>query len=388
MIAVKTLEELTDQFKQNYATELGVNVSDLGDSIIVECKVMAAMLYSLHLKANKIQNNVYPDLADEETLKRYGLAILNRYPSLATQGIYELSVTGTGTIGVDTQFVGNDDIKAAGYIYTNDLETTITGTGTILLRSLDAGVESRLYIGDKLTAVQPLSGITSEVVVTSIDTYPTAAETIEEYRSDVMNGIRLLSQGGSSADYILWCLEIPEVRAIYPYTLGQAGDLNIYVECTPDNTEIGEVDGYPTQATLDKVYKVDGGIETGSLVYDTLKQRGRKPMGVMNINVLPINTVAIDIIFTGLSNTSILDEIKTSISEMLYYKRPFISGAYPEIYNNSIISNSDIATIIDNVKYGKNIYYTSFIWKANNNTVTEYELINGTIPYINTVTNA
>ena len=86
---------LLDAFEDNFGT---VN-RGLRSTFRVIAFILAAQLKLLYLTAARVQKNVFPDLADPEllggTLERFGRARLGRDPFPATQGTFELSVTGT-----------------------------------------------------------------------------------------------------------------------------------------------------------------------------------------------------------------------------------------------------------------------------------------------------
>ena len=115
---------------------------------------------------------------------------------------------------------------------------------------------SKANIDDLVTATAPIADVNSEGKVTAVTKQPVTAETIEAYRSDVIEASRLEPQGGAPSDYRLWASEVTEVRTVYPYVKeGNPGDIEIFIEATEENTAPAEIIGVPTQETIDKVYK-------------------------------------------------------------------------------------------------------------------------------------
>lgn len=396
---IQTKEEIYNGILNDYATALNVDVSELDISIKVPAKVSAEIQFNLELKLSQLQNNIYPDKAEEEILNRYGLAIINRTISPAVQGEYTVEVTGTigSTISAQTIFVANDDTDAAGKFFILDNNyTTTSNPDSITIRSLDPGLESALSIGDTLTAQSPQI-IDDIVTVTAITVTPTDKESLEDYREDVLTGIRLIPQGGSPSDYRLWVIQIPEVLRVYPFmTPDSPGDINVYVEATEasTSTDIGEnpnnVTGVPTQATIDAVYKAPtgGNPEEGALVYDSILNKGRRPMGVINIYALPIEPIPVDIAFVGLTDTGIFTSLNNALETLFYTIRPYVAGADILSNKNDILSISNIVNEVFKIISGTIITYTSVSMDIDGSPESTYTFTYGQIPYIRNITNS
>ena len=390
-VDIQTISELQDRILNDYATELGVDKSDLGDTYIVRSKVLAGLVYPIYLALSSVEKNIFFDLAEESILKRYGNVFLQRNPAPASQGIYTVEVTGTigAKIPASTQFQANDTTNAAGFLFIVDNEKTLTAEiENVTIRALTAGLNSALNVNDLLTSVSPIAGINDEVKVISIDTQPSAAEDIENYRDDIVEAVRLEANGGSPADYKLWASDVPEVRTVYPYVIeGEAGNLEIFIEATKENSAPAEIIGVPTQQTIDDVYKNDVGSETGALIYDSVNNRGRKPMTVNKIEVKPVNPIPVDIRFIELSDESIANQLRSSIDDLLYEIRPFIAGADNLVNKNNILTISAIQVIVINILANNNITYTDLKMDVNSIESTLVEFDKGDYPYLNLIKN-
>lgn len=391
MVTIRTFDEIYNDILNDYATAQGVDVSELDITYKVEAKVMAGQLYPIYLTISQMQNNVYPDLAEQDVLERFGFAILNRYPARATQGYYNATVIGQigSVIPANTQYQANSDTLASGFIFTVDTDITLTATSQVIqIRALTSGLNALLYQTDELTCLRPIVNINDTITVTSVVTNPTDAESIESYRIDVLEGIRLLSQGGSPYDYRLWALVIPEIRTVYPYVVQNTpGNIKIYVEATPEASDPLEAVGAPTQATMDAYYLNDAGVETGALIWDDERNVGRKPLTVNNITIASVIPIDVNIEFTGLSDESILPTIKTALEDLVYNIRPFIAGAQSIATKNDELIRDFIAIEVINILAGTGISYTSFVMNVDGNPETSYIFDNGEYPVINTVTN-
>lgn len=392
-VQIPTLNEIKDNILNDIATELGVSVSELGDTYTVLAKVLAGVQYSFYLTLDKVQDNIFPDLADDETLIRIGEIVLGRKPAPSESGVYEVQVTGTigSAIKAATTFRADDTTSAAGFLFVLDQEYTLTATtDTITLRALTPGTDASLIVDDTLTSTQPISGVDSEVIVTAITTTPVSAEDIEDYRDDVITNYRLEPQGGSPSDYRLWALDVPEVRTVYVY-LNQFdfGQIDTYVEATEDNTEPGQLIGYPTQATRDELYKAPSGSdpESGVFVLNPTTLRGRRPLSVYTINIQPIVHVPVDVNFEGLTDETISATLKTAIDDYLYDIRPYIAGADIQANKNDILTLANITITVINVLANTGITYTSISMDVDNTTKTTHTFDEGKIPYLRNITN-
>lgn len=391
-VTIPTLNELYNDILNDYATELEVDVNSLGKSYLVRAKVQAGMMYTFYLSLSSVQQNIFYDLAEEDQLIRYGQQILGRSPAPATQGLYTIQVTGSigAVIPAQTQFVGGEDINAAGFIFIVDTEKTLTATtDTLQVRALTAGVDSRLTVDDTLNSVQPLVNVDSLAVVTVVDTEPTAAESIDDYRADVVEGAKSEPNGGSPSDYRLWASDVPEVRTVYPYAkLGSAADVEVYIEATAGNTKPLGITGEPTQDTIDDVYKVElNGDETGALIINPITLKGRKPIGVNNIIPLSVNPIPVDMYFIGLSDESKAVDIKNVIDTLLYDIRPFIAGADNITDRNDILTISTLIAATFQLLAGTGISYTTLTMNVDDNNVNSYQFYEGYYPYLRTIYN-
>jgi hypothetical protein len=390
-VNLPTIEELEVQILNNYATEFGVNVDDLGDSFKVDAKVEAALTYQFYLTLGHVELNVFPDLSDDETLIRFGQGLLNRTPAPARAGIYEIAVVGTigATISAGTTFIGDDTSSAPGYLYVVDSNFTLSSeTDYLEVRALTPGLEFKLEIGNTITSTQPLLNVADQATVTYITTNPTDAESIDSYREDVLTAYRLEPQGGSPSDYRLWALDVPEVRTVYPYVKqNNVGSLDIYVEATLENSET--IVGVPSQQILDSVYKKPSGgdPESGAIVYNESEQTGRRPLGIFNIDTLPVDPVSVDLEFTDLTNIASGNSIRAAVEEYLYTVRPFIAGAESLLDKNDILTVGQLISIVVSVLEDVGGTFSDLAMRVDNNIVSTYTFNFGNYPYLRNLTN-
>lgn len=395
-LKIRTKESIIENILNDYATQYGVDVSELGDEVRVRATVMGGAIWTLELKLSKVQNNLYPDKSEENELIRDGLIWLGREPSAGEQGQYECIISGNGggVIPASTQFKSDSTSTSPNYLFILDTDFTMPGsvgvstTGTITLRSLTVGLDAQLLVADTLTSIQPLLDFDDSIEVDSITINPVAPEDLESYRADVLETKRIVAQGGSPSDYRKWCSEVPTIRTVYPYLQTTGGGNNIvYVEATKENTAVNQVTGVPTQDTLDAVYKWDGITETGAVIISP-ELTGRRPVGVKNVVSVSIQPIPVDLYFTDLTDNEKSPTIKTAVDEHLYEIRPFVAGADAIGARNDVVSGGGILSAIYESLLGSGATFSALSIDYNGQEMAGSErVLWGNIPYLRNVYN-
>lgn len=352
MITIPTLSQLYNSIKSAIQAELNVTIPDFGPSFLRTFSiVLAGKLKQYYLAVAKVQKNIFVDTAEPEasggTLERFGRVKLNRNPFPAVAGQYVITITGQAGAVVPAQstFKADDSTSSAGQLYILDAQyTMVSDTDTITVRALTAGLVAKLIPGDTLTAAQPIALVDSSAVVASEFIQPLAAEDLEDYRQKAILAYQLEPQGGAASDYILWSLDAQGVRKVFPYAKsGQSAVVDVFVEATIDDSTDGK--GTPSASILTEVEQV---IEFDPDTTKPLLERGRRPLGAFEVNVLPIQVKDIDIVVTGFEGLTadIETSIETAIVDSLYDIRPFVSAADVLANKNDILSVNRIIFII------------------------------------------
>ena len=343
--------------------------------------VHSANLKTLYLTLAKVQKNVFPDTAEPEasggTLERFGRVFLQRDPFPAIQGQYLCSIGGTtgATIPAATVFQSNSASLHPGYNFILDNAYTLTGSSdTIQLRSLTAGVEALLNTGDVLFSISPIPNVNRETTVLSEAVAPVDAESIELYRTNILNAIRLLAGSWSAVDYRLVGGAIAGVENIYAYAVsGSPNEVNVWIEGTTPGTPPGS----PTIAAVQSATELV------------------RPLGIFQVNyaAAPINLVDIGITQTITLTTAQRNLINGALAAAVTSVRPFIAAAdiltarndtlatdFTAPYSTNIINV--IASAIPSVPFGA----VTFTVGGTLSTSTTFDF--GNIPYLNSVTYA
>lgn len=375
------LKELQDSLLSAFETRFGNINRGLKSVFRTISQILAGELWLVYLYGGSIQKNVFADLADSEvnggTLERFGRAKLGRDPFPASQGLYLVDVTGVvgGVIRAGVVY------KAAnGYNYSNEAAYTLTApTGQITLRALTPGLVAKLNVLDTLNCTEPILNVDGKVTVNQEIETPLNAENIEDYRSKILQAFRTESQGGASGDYRLWAADAQGVEEVYPF-VGAPGVINLYVEAT----EADSTDGYGTPSNsilldVESVVKLDP---------DTSKDyndRGRLPLGVFDLNCLPVTPITVDLNVSGYNGN--LTEAQTLISAALkdYLKtiRPYVAGA-DEIDSSTLSEQRLIGIVSDALPIEYN--FTTLAMSVDGTPVSIYTFTNSEIPRVGTIT--
>lgn len=394
MITIPTTKTLFDRIKADIEAQYGDAMPIYGKVFLFALvAVMAGVFKVFYLGLGNIQKNIFPDAADPEslggTLERFGVIKLGRPPAPAKQGKYTVSVEGDAgaIIPAGTTFTSDDDSSNPSANFILDEEYELTGTGDeILIRALDGGLVSRLIVGDTLTANSPIGLVESQVTVTEETEIPVDEEDIEDYRDKVVQAFRIEPQGGAVVDYRLWAADEPTVKQVYPYVVsGAPGEINIFIEATTD----ASTDGYgtPNQDTLDAVAEyVEYAPDPENIL--SVGQRGRRPMGVFDVHVLPIQTKKVNVTINGFLPTPTSEVqalVELAIEEVINTIRPFIAAADPANSEFSgYLDASKISYAISSAVRGS--VFTSIELELDDTPISNYTFDNGEIPYLDGVT--
>lgn len=389
MITIPTLKELRDGILADIQAEYGTSIPSFGKNYLrAMADVQAAKLKLFYLAIGKLQKNIFSDTADAEssggTLERFGRIKLGRNPFPAVAGQYQVTVTGTvgATILASTTFKSNDDAVNPGKLFILDVDYVLAlAVDTITVRALEAGIDSKLLAGDKLTATAPIINVDKIATVASELVSPINEEDIEAYRDKVTEAFQLEPSGGSGGDYRIWSRDVAGVKQVYMYAKsGFPNEINLYIEAYPIDSTDGM--GTPSPAMIADVESV---IELDPDITKPIDERGRRPFGVHQIHYLPIVIKEIDIEINGFVGitpalqASILTALTTEINKI----RPFIASVDVADFKNDILDENKIVNIILTVKPGST--FGAVVLKVDGAPVPTFTFSNGDIPHVNTV---
>ncbi len=385
MKPIPRIQQLNDNIAGDLKSKLNLTNDALKKVLYAMSLVFAGQFHLAYLYLRDIQNNIFPDTANTEsvggTLERQGRIYLNRDMFPDSIGSFKVSVIGVAgsVLRENITFKSNEGTLNPGQLYILDSEYTCTGTADIItIRSLGAGSTYNLAITNNLTITEPVIGIDKTVSVTEVVTQPRAGETVELYRQAILNAIQLEPQGGSRGDYRQWATDAQGVRLIYPYVADvTTGIVSIYVEAVLIDSTDGK--GTPTTAILNDVEDV---LNFDPDITKPTYERGRKPAQAF-LDMQPITLVPVDITIVGL-NTNTVDiqnTIKSSIESLLYKVRPFIAGADLLRNKNDILYYGKMqSSVTESLTNGN--FFNNLEMFVDGNAEVSYEFNLGNVPYL------
>lgn len=384
MITIPTIAELTESILADLEAEFDATIDDEGKTMLRSfAAVQAGKMKQLYLAIATLQKNVFPDTCDRETLIRFGLVKLGRQPFQAVAGRYDVTVTGTiGTeIPAGTIFKTDDDALNPGILYRLDTAFTfVSNSGSINLRSLTLGEESKLEVGDTLTVTAPVAGMDNQATVTAETVQPLAAETDEDYRQEVLDAFRMESLGGAATDYRLWAQDAQGVQQVYPYArAGFPCEINLFIEATTADSSDGK--GTPTQSIIDAVEEVINFDPDTTLAQN---ERGRRPLQVV-VHYLAVTVKNVAIVIDGFEDldSDTQADILAALQDMISDIRPFVSAADRVEDRNDTLNTNKVVGAIITAKPGA-VFGTVTIYVDGVSHAT-YQFVDGNIPYLQSV---
>ena len=388
MKTIPKIKEIYDNIISDIETQFGITIPEGKSVFRTISAVWSAIIKICYLYLGDVQKNIFVDTADSEllggTLERFGRVKIGRDPFPPTSSQYNVTITGSigAVIPASTTLKSDDTALNPSILFVVDNDyTLVSTTDTLVIRCLESGLIGKLNILDTLTFTAPIALVNKSVTVDSVLVEPKAAETIEEYRNVVLQSYRLEPQGGAAIDYRLWSLDVQGLRTSYPYrSLTQTSELDIFVESNLIDSTDGK--GTPTPLMLTQVSDV---IELDPDINKPINLRGRRPLGVFNINILPILLRNVDIeIVSGTFTPDEKTLIENTIIDVLYKIRPFIVGADILTEKNDILNQNKIIVAILTVL--PTAQFLTINLKVDNVITSSFAFVRGDIPTLNTIT--
>ncbi|AGF91643.1 baseplate J-like protein [Cellulophaga phage phi47:1] len=389
MANIPTIFEINANIANDLKNKLDLSDSGLKKTLDVFAGVLAAQFKLTYLALSDVQNQLFVDTADTSenggTLDRWGDIWLGRIRNSSSSGVYEISLdfAENSVLRQNLTFKSNDESFSPSMQYILDEQETLTSSNnTVQIRSLLGGSQVLLEVGDTLTINEPVIGVDQVVTVVAVVEQPLEEESVDDYRSAILQSIQLEPQGGAKTDYRLWASDAQGVKSVYPYVKNeQAGTVQVYLESTVDDS----IDGYgtPSQALIDSVIEV---INFDPDETKPINDRGRLPIQV-TLEVLSIAPNPVDITITGL--VDVTDEIKLAVRENLedYLSeiRPYVAGADLARNKNDIVYSARAQSVVADVLSSDN-FFTSFSLLVNGVNQNSFLFSRENIPYLRNLT--
>ncbi len=260
-------------------------------------------------------------------------------PAIQAEILLDIVVTTqTGSLPAGTQAVSNKN--GITYILLSPVTLdAATKQGTFRAASdIDGGTGGgeigNLDPGDVVSFVNPLANVERDMLVDSVTTQGTDAETEPAYRQRVIDRFQQQPQGGAGVDYVIWGTEPDEVENIFPYT-GDNGFIDVFVEVF----STVEPDGLASQNILDDVRE--------AIIFEDGSQT-RKPINAF-LNTFSITRTGfvVNVVGMTVSDPSTVESLIEDALETYFLERgPFIDGVTP-LPRRDRIQVNNIRSIVD-----------------------------------------
>ncbi|MSU98476.1 baseplate J/gp47 family protein [Pseudomonas mandelii] len=214
----------------------------------VLARVLAAASYGRYGHQAYVAEQILPDTADEETLRRMARVRLKRdqLPAVAAKGPASFSGAVGAVLDAGTVLQRED-----GQRFRVALPVTLSGlSGVATLEAVDAGQLGNTPAGMTLRTVSPVLGVADTFTVQAPGiTAGTEQESLETLRSRVIRSYKVVAHGGSKSDYETWALEVPGVTRAWVrrHWMGP-GSVAVFV------VRDGDLDPIPSAEALAQVY--------------------------------------------------------------------------------------------------------------------------------------
>jgi uncharacterized phage protein gp47/JayE len=167
---------------------------------------MAGLAYAVYGYADWIARMGVPFTAEDEYLQAWA-ALVGIYPLPSTPSIGTATFAGNANTALlaDTPLVRED---GTAFVVTGDAAVDATGAVTVPIQATVNGAFTNDPGGTPISIATPIAGINS-AGVTGLCTGGADVETNDALRTRMLVKYREPPQGGATADYINWSLEVP-----------------------------------------------------------------------------------------------------------------------------------------------------------------------------------
>lgn len=246
-----TLEDIVKRIKGDYRSGLSLKRIVRRSFLDVFAKANAAVSHTLHGHiVFALVKKFFPDTGDEQTVTRWGT--LYSTPRLAAQKTeLNITVTGTsgGTVPADAVYVREDGTE---YVVQEEVEIPEDDTAEVLIAAADGfeGADANMEAGETLNLQSPIAGVESEAEVASVEVSGEDRESLDNYRTRVLQRLQQPPAGGKATDYIAFARAVAGVTRVWVLP-GHLGEGTVGITFVEDGNEPASI--IPDSAKVDEV---------------------------------------------------------------------------------------------------------------------------------------
>jgi len=314
VITIPTISQIRDQIISDIEGKIGQTIPALPKAFFrVLATALAGAISLLYRFGAWIYEQIFPQTADAEALSRIGEQYgIIRAPATTSK------LTATATGANDTIIPAGTLWQRDGIVYQQLADVDIAaGVANITIEALTSGSNTNITTWLTVTLVTPISGVENDATIASTVIEGEDVETLETYRSRIIQRLQQRPQGGATPDYIAWALEVAGIVKAFAF-----------------RTNDGEVTVYPLQSlTTNRI--PDAGKLTEVQTY--LNDTSRKPL-CANVLAVAMTERVITPTVTAVQPDNIA--MRTAIEEAwdAYLKRAFPTQYSDEAIQTNIVS--------------------------------------------------
>lgn len=202
----------------------------------VYARTYAGAVHGVNGHIEYLERNMLPDLCDEQWLLRHaGMKKCPRKEAQPAAGWLRISGVNDGitvSAGAVAVYQGSTPIQ---YVAT-EAATSSGGVLRLPITCSETGYDANLDDGEGLILSEPVTGLSSSGVADSVQG-GTDLESIDDWRTRVLDRWYYTPQGGADADYIIWAEEVSGVTRAWCYRNWMGiGTVGVFV--VDDNSEV------------------------------------------------------------------------------------------------------------------------------------------------------
>lgn len=382
-LSTPTTKEINDNIIAQLEASLNQSIPLLPKSFLrVLAKALAGVFVLLYKYAGFmflqmfVRTAVYADTeVNGQTvnpLREWGDLVGVPDRAAATQAELLINITvesQTGFLPANTQLVGADNgvtyLTLAGVpLDAPTVQATVRAVSD-QAGGGGAGAIGNLDPGAVLSFANPLAAVSRNATVAAQTVTGADAEAIEAYRQRIIDRFQKRPQGGAYADYEQWGEEPAGILNVYPYTSECPGQVDLYVEATPESS--GSPDGIPTAAQLQEVLD--------AVELDQTGLASRRPANAL-VNAFPIVRKAFAVRVTGLLVPDLAEvrgQIETALADYFLSREPFIPGlSVPP--RRDRITRSALSGVVDDIVSASGGIFSSVLVELDGVPIDLYSL--------------
>lgn len=181
----------------------------------VLANMVAGVSHGVHGHLDWLVDQLYPTTCDIDGLSAWG-SMLKLDRKAATKSIGPATFTGTN----GTQLPTNTQLRTAdGATFTVTVGGTVTGGSvTVTVQANTGGAAGNLEAGARISLFSPIAGIDTDGAIASPGlSGGTDIEEVEDYRTRILENLRIPPSGGGPGDYVAWAKQVTGVTRAWEF---------------------------------------------------------------------------------------------------------------------------------------------------------------------------